>query len=224
MSQKATFTVKSGLAQMLKGGVIMDVTNAAQAAVSNLPGNDLATGINALAEVASVLHLSLLDDVKKCLEPQLGYAVELIYQNIDADEVYQVLDGKAQAVLQLADAEKLRDLPMNVEITLTRAKRQEEREGASQFIAIAAGYFNLPPAAKLRLRPAFTQLASGWGFKDPERFFPTDDEVAQEFAALLAQQQAEQAAAMGGAGDQPAPEEAAPVEGEAGQIEAGVMA
>ncbi|MDO8553457.1 MAG: pyridoxal 5'-phosphate synthase lyase subunit PdxS [Candidatus Micrarchaeota archaeon] len=36
--EKGTFTVKSGLAQMLKGGVIMDVTNASQAAIAEKAG------------------------------------------------------------------------------------------------------------------------------------------------------------------------------------------
>jgi pyridoxal 5'-phosphate synthase pdxS subunit len=38
MSSKGTFTVKSGLAQMLKGGVIMDVTNAEQARIAEKAG------------------------------------------------------------------------------------------------------------------------------------------------------------------------------------------
>jgi pyridoxal 5'-phosphate synthase pdxS subunit len=38
MTQKGTFTVKSGLAQMLKGGVIMDVTNAEQARMAEKAG------------------------------------------------------------------------------------------------------------------------------------------------------------------------------------------
>jgi len=38
MEQTGTFTVKSGLAQMLKGGVIMDVTNAEQARIAEKAG------------------------------------------------------------------------------------------------------------------------------------------------------------------------------------------
>jgi len=38
MSQKSTFTVKSALAKMLKGGVIMDVTNAEQARIAEKAG------------------------------------------------------------------------------------------------------------------------------------------------------------------------------------------
>ena len=38
MSAKSTFQLKSGLAQMLKGGVIMDVTNASQAKIAETAG------------------------------------------------------------------------------------------------------------------------------------------------------------------------------------------
>lgn len=38
MAEKGTFTVKSGLAEMLKGGVIMDVTNAEQAKIAEEAG------------------------------------------------------------------------------------------------------------------------------------------------------------------------------------------
>ena len=37
-SMKGTFTLKSGLAQMLKGGVIMDVTNSEQAKIAERAG------------------------------------------------------------------------------------------------------------------------------------------------------------------------------------------
>ena len=50
MTKKVTFTVKSGLAQMLKGGVIMDVVNAAQAKIAENAG---AIAVMALERVPS---------------------------------------------------------------------------------------------------------------------------------------------------------------------------
>lgn len=50
MPQKGTFTLKSGLAQMLKGGVIMDVTNAQQATIAEKAG---AVAVMALERVPS---------------------------------------------------------------------------------------------------------------------------------------------------------------------------
>lgn len=50
MSEKGTYKVKSGLAQMLKGGVIMDVTNAEQAKIAEEAG---AVAVMALERVPS---------------------------------------------------------------------------------------------------------------------------------------------------------------------------
>jgi len=50
MPEKGTFKVKSGLAQMLKGGVIMDVTNAEQARIAEKAG---AVAVMALERVPS---------------------------------------------------------------------------------------------------------------------------------------------------------------------------
>src|SRR3989344_1662903 len=48
--EEGSFTLKSGLAQMLKGGVIMDVTNAAQAKIAEAAG---AVAVMALERVPS---------------------------------------------------------------------------------------------------------------------------------------------------------------------------
>jgi pyridoxal 5'-phosphate synthase pdxS subunit len=50
MAQKGTFMVKSGLAQMLKGGVIMDVTNVEQAKIAEAAG---AVAVMALERIPS---------------------------------------------------------------------------------------------------------------------------------------------------------------------------
>jgi len=55
MEASGTFTVKSGLAQMLKGGVIMDVTNAEQAKVAETAG---AVAVMALERVPADIRAS----------------------------------------------------------------------------------------------------------------------------------------------------------------------
>ncbi len=55
MATHGTFTVKSGLAQMLKGGVIMDVTNAAQASIAEKAG---AVAVMALERVPADIRAS----------------------------------------------------------------------------------------------------------------------------------------------------------------------
>lgn len=155
------------------------VTNSAQAAVSELPGNDLATGINALAEVASILHIYVLEEMKDGFQPGLGYFIALTYRNQDTDETYEFLEGEADAVLALKDAAMLAKLPLNVEITLARAKRQEQREGALASLPVLMQWETLPPEAQLRQKAAYEQALAGMGFEHPDDFFPTREEIMQ---------------------------------------------
>lgn len=163
------------------------VTNAAQAAVSNLPGNDLATGVNALTEVASILHLHLLEEVKQGFSPQVGYSVEVIYFWQDQDETYQYLEGQADAVLALADAEQLRELPMHVEILLTRAKQQQQRQAAAAAIPLGTQFYGLAPQVQLKLRNLFVEAFSGLGYQNADQYFTSQDELLPGLAQVLAQ-------------------------------------
>ncbi len=162
------------------------VTNAAQAAVSNLPGNDLATGINALAEVASVLHVHLLEQIREGEEDILSLALETLYLRQDRDETYEFLEGDAQGVMLLANAEILRKLPLNVELTLTRAKRQEDKEMALAGIPLAIQYGSLVPTEQARLKPMFEQALSGIGYSHPDQFLRTQEEILQGVMQELA--------------------------------------
>lgn len=174
------------------------VTNPSQQAVSNMPSLTTATATNALTEVASVLHLHLLAEIKTGLQAQLGYSVELLYFRQDADETYAYLEGKAEAVMALASAEVLRELPMNVEILLTRARRQEDREAALAALPVFTQFYTLPPHVQVKLLPAYVQAASGFGFAHPDRFFPTVEELQAMMQAMAAAEA--EAAAAGGPG------------------------
>jgi hypothetical protein len=81
--------------------------------------------------------------------------------------------------LQLKDARVLRKLPMNVEITLTRAKRQEQREGALAAIPVITGFDTLLPETQMRSRPAHVQAVQGMGFDNADQFFKSKEEIAQ---------------------------------------------
>ncbi|MEP6672351.1 MAG: hypothetical protein ABJF10_24515 [Chthoniobacter sp.] len=155
------------------------VTNANQGDVSNLPSNSTATGINSMLESSSVLHQYVLEEIRDCLTPQLAFAIGLIYLKQDGDETYEYLqndaDPAAEQVMLLKDAKKLRHLPMNVDILLTRTKRQEWREAATAAIPMGVQYGQLPPADQTRMREAFLQLFRALDFPNPEDFFPLPD-------------------------------------------------
>ena len=111
MSERATFRVKSGLAEMLKGGVIMDVVDAEQARVAEATG---ATAVMALERVPSDIRAqggvarmsdpSMIEEIKQAVtipvmakarighfaEAQILQALEVDY--IDESEVLTPAD------------------------------------------------------------------------------------------------------------------------------------
>lgn len=76
---KASFTVKAGLAQMLKGGVIMDVTNAAQARIAEDAG---ACAVMALERVPADIRaeggVSRMSDPAKIKEIQEAVTIPVM--------------------------------------------------------------------------------------------------------------------------------------------------
>jgi hypothetical protein len=68
------------------------VTNANQGDMTDLPSNTTATGVNSMLESSSVLHQYILEEIRDCLTPHLGYALELIYKMQDRNETFDYLE------------------------------------------------------------------------------------------------------------------------------------
>ena len=68
------------------------VTNANQGDMTDLPSNTTATGVNSMLESSSVLHQYILEELRDCLTPHLGYAIELIYMKQDRNETFDYLE------------------------------------------------------------------------------------------------------------------------------------
>lgn len=79
MTSKGTFTIKSGLAQMLKGGVIMDVVNADQAVIAEKSG---AVAVMALERVPSDIRadggVARMSDPTKIKEIQAAVTIPVM--------------------------------------------------------------------------------------------------------------------------------------------------
>ncbi len=79
MITKGTFTIKSGLAQMLKGGVIMDVVNAEQAVIAEIAG---AVAVMALERVPSDIRadggVARMSDPTKIKEIQKAVTIPVM--------------------------------------------------------------------------------------------------------------------------------------------------
>ena len=78
MDQREQFAVKVGLAEMLKGGVIMDVTNAEQAKIAERAG---AAAVMALERIPSDIRrdggVSRMSDPKMIKEIQAAVSIPL---------------------------------------------------------------------------------------------------------------------------------------------------
>jgi pyridoxal biosynthesis lyase PdxS len=75
--QQGTFAVKAGLAQMLKGGVIMDVTNVEEARIAEEAG---AVAVMALERVPA--------DIRRCAHLDVNVAVLLRCSGVSLPLLY----------------------------------------------------------------------------------------------------------------------------------------
>ena len=101
MSERATFRVKTGLAEMLKGGVIMDVTNAEQARIAEETGacavmalERVPADIRADGGVARMSNPSVIEEIKEAVtvpvmaKARIGHFAEAqVLQALEVDYV-----------------------------------------------------------------------------------------------------------------------------------------
>ncbi len=101
MSDKGTYRVKAGLAEMLKGGVIMDVTNAEEAKIAEDAGavavmalERVPADIRAMGGVARMADPTIIEEIKKVAtipvmaKARIGHFVEArILESIGVDYI-----------------------------------------------------------------------------------------------------------------------------------------
>ncbi|HEY8467663.1 MAG TPA: pyridoxal 5'-phosphate synthase lyase subunit PdxS [Solirubrobacterales bacterium] len=101
MSERGTFRVKRGLAEMLKGGVIMDVTNAEQARIAEASGavavmalERVPADIRAEGGVARMANLKVIEEIQNAVtipvmaKARIGHFVEAqVLQAIEVDYI-----------------------------------------------------------------------------------------------------------------------------------------
>lgn len=188
-----------------------------QGNMSGLDQNNTATGVNNALESSSVIHTFRLEEVRSGLTPPLRFALELIYFKQDEDEPYDLLDGQDQALQQLyqaeeiveegpqeapapqptapnqpgvmtyAQAQSLANVPLQVEILLSRAKRQEQRQAAFDAYPYVSTFLKESPQDQKYLRPIVEQGLRNMDIRDSDDCLPTGAEID---AAIQAQQQA----------------------------------
>lgn len=186
------------------------VSNASQGDMSSLPSNGTATGVNSLLESSSVLHQYTLNEIKDGLEKGLKFSIECVYFYQDQDETFAYLEGdsgaieeqqaakeqlgqvaggipKETGVMTLAQANALADMPMNVQILLSRAKSQQLREAAMAVYPQIADFLTRPPQHQKYLRPAIEEYIKTVEIPNPQRMLPSVEEIERQIQALAEQ-------------------------------------
>ncbi|MGI8632491.1 MAG: pyridoxal 5'-phosphate synthase lyase subunit PdxS [Solirubrobacterales bacterium] len=101
MAERATFRVKTGLAEMLKGGVIMDVTNAEQARIAEEAGASavmalerVPADIRAEGGVARMANLRIISEIQEVVsipvmaKARIGHFAEAeVLQSLEVDYI-----------------------------------------------------------------------------------------------------------------------------------------
>lgn len=134
------------------------VTGAAQGAVTNLPANGTATGVQSIMMSGSVLHKLPIEGVKDGLEDSLNISAAVLYANQNRDETFTYMEGDATELITL-NAHNVRSLKLNIRLLLTRLHERESLESAKAAIEAVMQYLNaVPEAEKDQVRSLFIQV------------------------------------------------------------------
>ncbi len=134
------------------------VTGAAQGALTNLPANGTATGVQSIMLSGSVLHKLPIEAVKDGLEDALNILATVLYANQDKDETFTFMEGDATELLTLS-SQSVKGLKLNIRLLLTRLHEKDRLETAKTAIESILTYLNsIPEADKNQIRPLFVQV------------------------------------------------------------------
>lgn len=134
------------------------VTGASQGAVTNLPANGTATGVQSIMMSGSVLHKLPIECIKDGLEDTLDVNAQILYANQNRDETFTYMEGQATELVTL-NARNVKNLRLNIRLLLTRLHERESLETAKAAIEAVAQYLNvIPEAEKDQVRPLFIQV------------------------------------------------------------------
>ena len=134
------------------------VTGAAQGAVTNLPANGTATGVQSIMMSGSVLHKLPIECVKDGLEDTLNITAVVLYANQNKDETFAYLEGDATELITL-NAGNVQGLKLNIRLLMTRLHERESLESAKAAIEAVMQYVsNVAEAEKDQVRPLFIQV------------------------------------------------------------------
>ncbi len=133
------------------------VTGAAQGAVTNLPANGTATGVQSIMMSGSVLHKMPIECIKDGMEDLLDINAQVLYSRQDKEETFTYMEGFATELITL-DARNIKSLRLNIRLLMTRLHERDSLESAKAAIEAIGQYLALPEAEKDGVRALFIQV------------------------------------------------------------------
>lgn len=143
------------------------ITSAAQGELKGVPNASTATGVNQLTSRGALLLKKPIAGMTADIQKLVEYSVNLIYANLNADEVFVWGEGEAQELLTIV-ANDVRGLRMNVHLKLVQSQNQSKLENATAAIGIVSQYIAIPEPDKVAVRPLFVQAIEALGFQQAE--------------------------------------------------------
>lgn len=142
----------------LKSGVV----NSGDQEMSGLPSSDLATGINEIRDSGEELFSRILSHLFPGVKEALKAVIDIIYANMNRQEVFTYFNGDADEILTLTP-EDVRDLALNVTLELSRTQQRRAVEVGKLTQDTISWFYQNPPELQARLAPYVRKQLKAFG-------------------------------------------------------------
>lgn len=143
------------------------ITSAAQGELKGVPQSNTAYGVSQVVSRGATLVKTQIDQIKEDLNAPAEYAVHLTYANQIKDETFTWGEGETAELIEIR-AGDVKDLRMNVHLTLAQAQNTEKLESSRAAMEIVAQFATLDPPNQMLFRRIFVQALTQLGFPDAE--------------------------------------------------------
>lgn len=133
------------------GSVKSGTQNPAGDQMAGLPQSDLATGLRIMEDSGNELFSMFVVRLWMGVKSSLEQIIDIIFSRMDPLEVFSFFDGKNNQVVQLK-ADDVRDLPLNVRLTVARSKDRQTVEGGAAAAGLIDAFYAKPYELQMILR------------------------------------------------------------------------
>jgi hypothetical protein len=132
------------------------VVNAMDGQAAGLPSAKLATGVRNIEKSGNEMFSLYLESLEPGLTEVLRTAAGIIYQNMDAEEIFSITEGDARRILSLTP-DQVRNLNIDVKLLLTRSKSEQVLESSVQAANLTNQFYQLLPEVQQKARFLYVQ-------------------------------------------------------------------